>query len=100
MGAGDPMGIAEDLAYGLNACPVPEYMHEPLRRYVINHLPVGSFLTAVLSNDLLQAVNSADKQNSKALVNWVRLVYNYLPSKCSGSPQAVNEWLQKVSTNE
>jgi hypothetical protein len=87
--------IADELDEGLKACPVPAYMHAPLRRYVIDHLEVGSFLTAVLANDLFSAVTRADDQNSKALVNWVRLVYSYLPAKCSGSPHAVSEWLKE-----
>tara|TARA_R110000824_G_scaffold2652_2_gene12287 strand:+ start:2504 stop:2782 length:279 start_codon:yes stop_codon:yes gene_type:complete len=87
--------IAEELEEGLKACPVPQYMHAPLRRYVIDHLAVGHFLTAVLSNNLEQAVTRADGQNSKALENWVRLVYNFLPAKCSGSPHAVSEWLKE-----
>ena len=93
------MGIAEDLDEGLKAYPVPEYMHAQLRRYVLERLPVGHFLTAVLSNNLEQSFNRADDKNRAALLNWVRLVYNYLPTACWGSPKAVNDWLKAESEN-
>ena len=47
---------------------------------------------AVLSNDLRQAVDLGDADNQRALVEWVRLLFNYAPGQCWGSPAKVTEW--------
>ena len=85
---------SDDLERGLQACPVPQYMHTAIRQYVLDHQRPGDFLVAVLSNDLFQAVEKADTANSKALREWVTLVYNYCPSDCWGSPTKVEEWIK------
>ena len=56
---------------------------------------IGHFLTAVLTNDLVGAINRADKENLAALRQIVQFVYNELPSPCWGSLTAINEWHKK-----
>ena len=41
--------------------------------------PVGSFLTAVLRNDLTSAVYAADGINIRALPIYIHFIYNHLP---------------------
>lgn len=65
-----------------------------LARYVNNGIPTGSFLEAVLSNDLFGAVAKADMWNKQALPRICELVYNYLPGSCHGSPEAYKSWLE------
>ena len=78
----------------------PDYSTAPgvsgdsLERYFEHHIEPGSFLNAVLSNDLFDAIGRADHVNVRALPEICSLVYNYLPSECWGSPSAVDCWLQ------
>lgn len=65
-----------------------------LDRYGKDHSPVGHFLTAVLENDLCQAVFRADDYNIQDILEIVRYVYNDLPGTCWGSPAAVKAWLK------
>ena len=43
---------------------IPEHMLQSLNLYVKKGVPVGDFLTAVLSNDLFEAVGRADNDNN------------------------------------
>lgn len=74
---------------------VPEHTHRGLVRYIVDHAPVGDFLTAVLSNDLREAVYRADDKNVPALPAFVGFLYNHAPRDCWGSPGAVKRWLAK-----
>lgn len=69
-----------------------------LQDYVEHGGPVGSFLTAVLQNDLLNAVNQADAEALAALKQIVAFVYWELPGPCWGSPQKVTAWRKRKQT--
>ena len=73
---------------------VPEYMVEPLLRYVLYGDEIGSFLHALMSNDLMRTVGAADVNNTATLLNWSRLLYNDCPQDCFGSPEKVALWQQ------
>lgn len=81
------------LEEGLACHYVPSEMHDAIRRYVLDHQPVGHFLTAVLENDLHGALTHADAQNMVSLTAWGFIIYNYIPSACWGSPAKVTAWL-------
>lgn len=66
---------------------------DALKRYIDHgHLP-GHFLTAVLSNDLKEAVARADGTNQALLATWVQWLYNRAPCGCWGSPENVTAWI-------
>jgi hypothetical protein len=79
------------------------YMPEMIRRDVLESLKLyaergiepGGFLTAVLENNLKEAVGRADEHNSLTLSDIVSFVYNHLPSVCWGSPDAVDRWTSR-----
>jgi hypothetical protein len=71
---------------------IPQRMIPPLYAYVIEGRNPGHFLTAVLSNDL-RAACEADSENAKLLREWALLVYNYTPSGCNGSIDAIDQWI-------
>ena len=73
---------------------IPEYTRESIDAYVKHRQPTGGFLTAVLSNNLVEAVGRADEHNINALPDIVRYVYNEIPANCWGSPEAVSTWLK------
>lgn len=71
---------------------IPEYMIGGLRRYIEHGVPPGSFLTALLSNDLRGTFECADDENRKCVENYVRFLYNYGPSECWGSRARFDAW--------
>lgn len=56
-----------------------------LKLYVEHKVPTGSFLEAVLSNDLFDAVGRADSANIKQIDEIVKYIFNELPSNCWGN---------------
>ena len=74
---------------------IPEHMHDGIISYLTQGRPQGSFLTAVLSNDLIDAFVRADHINSANMFNWVKYLYNYAPPSSYGSPEKVKDWLAR-----
>lgn len=72
-----------------------EEIKESLKRYVENRIEPGGFLRSVLENDLFRAMGSADHINRHRLWEICRYIYNELPANCWGSPEIVNNWLNK-----
>jgi hypothetical protein len=71
---------------------IPGPTQDALTWYVLVGQPVGDFLHAVLSNDLMGAFKYADDDNIKELLNIVRWVYNVAPSGCWGSEAKIEAW--------
>lgn len=74
--------------------PLPPYMASGLAYYVIFGTPPGSFLTAVLANDLMEAMGRADLENRQLLFNYTFNLYNYAIPQCYGSHATVTKWQQ------
>jgi hypothetical protein len=72
---------------------IPSYMYEGIINYVVHHIKPGHFLSAVIQNDLKEAVASTDNENQEAIVSYVKFFYNDTPGDCWGSKQNYNEWL-------
>lgn len=72
---------------------IPAHMHQAIRDYVLHGYQPGSFLTALLSNDFMEAVGRADEDNARCLKGWAQFFYNYVPSGCYCSPEAVAAWI-------
>jgi len=72
---------------------IPAATQMALRLYVEEGRLPGSFLTAVLCNDLFRAVDHADEQNAAALPSLVKFIYNQLPGPAWGSAQRMREYL-------
>ena len=68
-------------------------MMAAIQRYVVDRLPPGDFLTAVICNDLKEAVGRADDDNLANLVAFVSYFYNEAPSSCWGSKAKMDAWL-------
>ena len=79
--------IAEACAeYGLEA--------DALQRYVIDGIPPGDFMFAVVCNDFMAAAATADSFNQHHLHEWARVIYNDVPSQCQGSTERVTAWIK------
>ena len=75
---------------------IPQHMLDAFQRYVEFRISPGSFLTAVLCNDLKGAVGSADSTNINLIPEYVSFLYNNAPSTCWGSVEKVQNWLNGV----
>lgn len=73
---------------------IPRAPKAGIDRYVDHGVPTGSFLRAVLSNDLFEAVTRADLDNQLALVDICAYIRHYTPATCHGSPEEVEAWLK------
>jgi hypothetical protein len=77
---------------------IPQHMRGAMQRYIENRIPPGSFLTAVLANDLMGALRRADHINRECLHDYGMWLANYAPPACYGSPEAVRAWLNPTTT--
>lgn len=57
--------------------------------------PVGSFLRAVLENDLMGAFARADIVNACNMQHIMAFIYTVLPTNTYGSPEKVKRWLNE-----
>ncbi len=76
-----------------NGETIPESMCGGLERYLESHVRPGQFLSAVLQNDLREAVGRADDKNVRLLHVYVAYLYNEAPAKSWGSKEAFDAWL-------
>ncbi len=70
---------------------IPARFAGGLARYVLHRIPTGSFLRAVLENDLTEAVGRGDEEALACLVDLTRIVYNYVPMVARRG--GVDDWL-------
>jgi len=74
---------------------IPRYMHGGIIRYYENGIPPGSFLTAVIDNDLKEACGRADDMNRHCLFNYIMWFYNEATTGSWGHPSATTEWYKQ-----
>lgn len=84
--------IIEQIELGFQECNLPEYMKEGVLRYIFDGILSGSFLGAILENNLVGAFKFADDNNLASMKDWVRFLYWHLPSNCWGSEKKVKKW--------
>lgn len=72
---------------------VPPHLLGALERYRDHRIPPGGFLTAVLVNNLTEAMASADDTSREYLFEVVSWCYTKLPGNSWGSPGRVKAWL-------
>jgi hypothetical protein len=66
-------------------------MVESVRLYIEHGILPGSFLQAVLANDLIGAASRTDSSNAELLREWAFFLLE-LPDECWGSWDKVIEW--------
>ena len=79
---------------------IPQYTLDSLTRYVEHGIPPGSFLCAVLENNLVRSVGRADRENLAALPEIVKYVYNEIPSNAWGNSKSVSDYIESFRTKE
>jgi len=73
---------------------VPAHIRGGIVRYIDNGIPPGSFLTAVICNDLIGVCGKADEINRAALFDIVSWFWNEAPSVCWKSQEHMSEWMR------
>ena len=73
-------------------CPLE--VVESIQRYVVNKVEPGSFVMAVLTNSLCQAVFNSDMTNIEKLKAICMYMYWKIPGNCWGSTEKVKKWLE------
>lgn len=74
---------------------IPQATKDSLDRYVNEGIMPGSFLRAVLTNDLASAVFQADSKNLAALKDIMLYIYNEVPANAWGSTATVVDYAQQ-----
>lgn len=72
---------------------IPVEMHDGVVLYLLHGLHPGSFLTAVLENDLRKACDRADDVNRVALWRYVAFFTWHFPATAWGSTENVTAWM-------
>ena len=71
----------------------PIHILDAIADYASNHMPHGHFITAVLENNLSEAVFRADRDSLAGLADIVRYVHWEIPDNCHGSRKKVRAWV-------
>lgn len=74
---------------------LPPHIRAGAQNYIEDHVSPGGFLTAVICNDLVEAVAYADATNIEELHDIVAFFYCEAPSDCWGSKDAMVKWLDR-----
>jgi hypothetical protein len=73
---------------------VPEHLRGGLERYINRGIQPGHFLTAVLENNLMEAMGRSDETSRDGLFGLCGWLYNEAPCGCHGSPEKVRKWIK------
>lgn len=85
---------AEDIK-GTKYSKIPDRTIETINNYVEYKLTPGSFVEAVLCNNLIGSFSRADIYNRAALFEIVTYLSNEVPFECWGSREKYNNWLNE-----
>jgi hypothetical protein len=78
--------------YKFRGVTIPDHLCEGLDLHVLHGTATGSFLWAVLTNDLREALARADDTSLAALPAIVGWLYNEAPAGCWGSAEKADRW--------
>ena len=85
------------MSYEFNGFYIRDQMMGAIERYIEHGMEPGSFLTAVICNDLFGACGRADAENLRNIPAFVAYFYNEVPSSCFGSPERMKAWMDARS---
>tara|TARA_R110000824_G_scaffold154956_2_gene327179 strand:+ start:876 stop:1142 length:267 start_codon:yes stop_codon:yes gene_type:complete len=73
--------------------PLPPHMREAAKRYIESGIEPGSFMLAVLANDLTGALTQADSDNREAIFQWAKFL-QVIPTDAWGSYIKVKAYME------
>lgn len=78
---------------------IPAHMRGAMERYLSHGLEPGSFLTAVLCNDLSGAFLAADHINRERIGDFMAYLWWNAPSQAWGSRDKYIQWVNQGGLN-
>ncbi|MBC8523000.1 hypothetical protein H8D29_03635 [PVC group bacterium] len=69
-----------------------DYLKRSLTHWIDEAVCPGHFVTAVLTNDLFEAIARADGENARILPDIVRWIYSNAPRGCWGGDEEMKTW--------
>ena len=87
----DPCGYAVRLQE--HNYQIQAHMAEGIKRYVHDGIPPGSFLQAIICNDLRGAIAQADELNLPNIPAYIDWFYNEAPAGCWGNGKNMERWI-------
>jgi hypothetical protein len=84
------------MSYRFRQFSISPLMLDAIRRYIVDGLPPGHFLTAIIDNDLREAVMRADDENMPNIPAFVAYFYNEAPADCWGSSHKRQDWIASI----
>jgi hypothetical protein len=94
------MTESSETEYRFREFYIPERMMGGIRRYIDQGIPPGDFLTAIICNDLKEAVSRADDENMRNLPAYVAYFVNAAPYISWGTRAKMDEWLASFNAVE
>ena len=94
------MNTAIDISVRSDPSLIPSRIIKALSNYAEHGYPVGSFLAAVISNDLMNAVGRADDDNIRVLRSICGFVHNEFPRGSHGSREIYKNWIEARKKDE
>lgn len=91
----DPRAEAARWVERLAGYDFPSHVVGGLALYLGVGIRPGSYLNAVLENNLVECVRRADPLSEKATFAIVRWLVTYAPAVAWGSPVYVTEWIEQ-----
>lgn len=77
----------------LQQCHVPAHLHGGLLDYLTARHPPGAFLTAVLANNLREAIRRADPESRALIAEIVTFLWWFAPADSWGSVETMAAWV-------
>lgn len=74
---------------------LPEGLRDGVKLYIEDGIKPGSFLTAVVCNDLKESFGRADENSIRRMFDIVSFFYNEVPLNCWGSKKNMETWMQQ-----
>ena len=88
------------MVYTFRHFHIRDDMMGAIQRYIDQGINPGHFLSAVIDNDLKEAVGRADDENLENLPAFVAYFYNEAPSSCWGSKEIRQAWVKSRFSQE
>ncbi len=90
----DDCGNTLTQGYEFRGFTIPARMLDAVNRYIQDGDPPGDFLTAVICNNLREAVGKADDHNTANLPAYIAYLYNEAPPGSWGSLEKMRDWME------
>ena len=88
-----------EIVYTFGDFKITDYVMGAILRYIDDGIEPGSFMSAVICNDLKHAVAYADHWNIKNIPAYVSWFYNFAPQDCWGSYKEMETWISEGGSN-